>query len=66
MKLRYTTPALADLKAIAKYLDPRSHQGTRRVLERIKARIEQLPDQPFVDKRTQDPDIRRLRTTPYP
>lgn len=66
VKLRYTTVALADLRNLAGYLDPRSPQGARRVRQRIKALIERLPDQPFVGKRTEDPTIRRLTTPPYP
>lgn len=64
-RLRYTLPALADLKEIAGYLDPRSPEGARRVRQRIKALIEQLPDRPFLGQRTEDPTIRRLTTTPY-
>jgi toxin ParE1/3/4 len=66
VRLRYTTLALADLKDLSGYLDPRSPQGARRVRQRIKALIERLPDQPFVGKRTEDPTIRRLTTPPYP
>jgi toxin ParE1/3/4 len=66
VKLLYTRPALDDLKEIANYLDPRSPQGARQVRHRIKTLIEQLPHQPFLGKRTEDPTIRRLITTPYP
>ncbi|MGE7065240.1 type II toxin-antitoxin system RelE/ParE family toxin [Agrobacterium tumefaciens] len=66
MKLHYTTPALADLKGLARYIDPHSPQGARRVQQRIKHLIEQLPHQPFIGKVTDDPTIRRLTTTPYP
>ncbi|MBX5155923.1 MULTISPECIES: type II toxin-antitoxin system RelE/ParE family toxin [unclassified Rhizobium] len=66
MRLRYTKPALADLKDIAGYLDPRSPQGARRVRQRIKLLIEKLPEQPFVGKRTEDLTIRRLTAVPYP
>ena len=66
LKLRYTVPALADLKELAGYLDPRSPQGARLVRQRIKTLIEQLPGQPLVGKRTEDPAIRRLTTAPYP
>jgi len=66
LKLRYTVPALNDLKELAGYLDPRSPLGARRVRERIKTLIEQLPDRPLVGKLTEDPTIRRLTTAPYP
>jgi toxin ParE1/3/4 len=66
VKLRYTKPALADLKDLAGYLDPRSPQGARNVRQRIKSMIERLPEQPYIGKRTEDPTIRRLTTSPYP
>lgn len=66
MRLRYTKPALADIKDLAGYLDPRSPQGARNVRERIKSLIEQLPGNPFIGKRTEDPTIRRLTAVPYP
>ncbi|WP_438752016.1 type II toxin-antitoxin system RelE/ParE family toxin [Pararhizobium sp. O133] len=66
MKLRYTKPALADLKDLAGYLDPRSPQGARSVRLRIKTLIERLPEQPYVGKRTEDSTIRLLTTAPYP
>ncbi|MBP2547692.1 addiction module RelE/StbE family toxin [Neorhizobium galegae] len=66
MKLLYTRPALHDLKEIASYLDPRSPQGSRRVRQRIKTLIEQLPQQAFLGKRTEDPSIRRVVAAPYP
>jgi toxin ParE1/3/4 len=66
VKLRYTRLALADLKNIAAYLDPRSPQGARNVRRRVKTLMEQLPDNPFIGKRTEDPTIRRLTAFPYP
>lgn len=66
MRLRYTRRALADLKDIAGYLDPRSPQGARNVSRRIKTLIEQLPQTPHLGKRTDEPGIRRLAATPYP
>lgn len=66
MRLRYTQPALADLKGLAEYIEVRSPQGARRVQQRIKSLIEQLRDQPFIGQRTEDPTIRRLIATPYP
>lgn len=66
VRLRYTKPALDDLKDIAGYLDPRSPGGARQVRHRVKSLIEQLCDQPFLGKRTEDPTIRRLTAVPYP
>jgi toxin ParE1/3/4 len=66
LKLRYTRPALADLDCLADYIGPRSPLGLRRVRQRIKTLIEQLPDHPFVGKLTDEPGIRRLTASPYP
>ena len=66
MRLRYTTPALADLNELARYLGRRSPQAARLVRRRIKSLIEQLTDQPLSGKVTEDPTIRRLATAPYP
>ena len=66
MRLRYTKLALADIKELATYLEPRSPQGSRKVRQRIKTLIEQLPDNPLIGKPTEDPVIRRLIANPYP
>lgn len=66
MRLRFTTPALADLKDLRRYITSRSPQGARRVRERIRTLIERLPDHPFIGKLTEDPTIRRLNASPYP
>lgn len=66
MRVRYTVPALADLRSLIGYVSSRSPGGARRVRQRIKHLIERLPAQPFVGLRTEDPTIRRLTTTPYP
>jgi toxin ParE1/3/4 len=58
--------ALADLKNLAGYIADRSPQGARNVRRRIRSLIEQLPGNPFLGKRTEDPTIRRLTAIPYP
>jgi toxin ParE1/3/4 len=66
VKLRYTRPALADLNAILDYIAAQSPQGARRVQARIQAVIELLTLHPYIGRRTNDPTIRRMMTTPYP
>jgi plasmid stabilization system protein ParE len=66
LRLRYTLPALADLSAILDYIAAHSPQGAQRVQARIQALIELLVQHPRIGRRTNDPAIRRLTTTPYP
>jgi len=66
VRLRYTQPALADLSAILDYIAAHSPQGARRVQARIKALTDLLLQHPHIGRRTNDPTIRRMRTTPYP
>jgi plasmid stabilization system protein ParE len=66
VRLRYTLPALADLSAILDYIGAHSPQGARRVQARIQAVIELLLLRPRIGRRTNDPAIRRITTTPYP
>lgn len=66
MKLRYTLPALADLSAILDYIAAHSPQGARRVQARIQAVTDLLVLHPYIGRRTNDPSIRRMTTTPYP
>lgn len=66
MRLRYTLPALADLSAILDYIAAHSPQGARRVQTRIKALTDLLLLHPYIGRRTQDPVVRRMTTTPYP
>ena len=66
MKLRYTLPALADIGAILDYIAAQSPQGARRVQARIQALIDLLLQHPQIGRRTNDPAIRRMTTTPYP
>jgi toxin ParE1/3/4 len=64
--LRYTLPALADLSAILDYIAAHSPQGARRVQTRIQAVTDLLLLYPHIGRRTNDPSIRRMTTTPYP
>jgi toxin ParE1/3/4 len=66
VKLRYTLPALADLSAILDYIAAHSPQGARRVQTRIQAFTELLFLHPHIGRRTNDPAIRQMTTTPYP
>ncbi|MEI9409220.1 type II toxin-antitoxin system RelE/ParE family toxin [Mesorhizobium salmacidum] len=66
MKVRFTSPALADLKNIIDHINVHSPRGAHRVRQRIKLLLERIAGQPFLGKRTDDPAIRRLATVPYP
>ena len=66
MRLRYTTPALADLAAILDHIAAQSPQGASRVHARIEAIINLLLAHPRIGVRTDDPAIRRINTSPYP
>jgi plasmid stabilization system protein ParE len=66
VRLRYTRPALADLSAVLDYIAAQSPQDARRVQKRIKALTDLLLHHPYIGRRTNDPAIRRMATTPYP
>ncbi|MBS9478628.1 type II toxin-antitoxin system RelE/ParE family toxin [Ancylobacter sp. VKM B-3255] len=66
MRLRYTRPAVADIRELAAYIAAHSPQSARRVSQRLRALIEHLPDQPFLGPQTEHPAIRRLTAWPYP
>lgn len=66
MSIRYTLPALADLDSILTHIAKASPQGAARVQKRIQDVISLLQGHPEIGLRTDDPDIRRLTTTPYP
>jgi toxin ParE1/3/4 len=60
VKLRYTLPALADLRAILDYIAAHSPQGARRVQAFIQALTHLLLQHPNIGTRTSDPAIRRM------
>jgi plasmid stabilization system protein ParE len=66
VKLCYTLPALADLGMILDYIAAQSPQGARRVQARIQTLTDLLLLHPHIGRRTNDPAIRRMTTTPYP
>lgn len=66
MRIRYTLPALADLGSILDYIAARSPQTAKRVQARIQSVIGLLAIHPHIGVRTNDPEIRRLTTLPYP
>ena len=66
MKIRYTLPALADLDSTLTYISATSPKGAARVQKRIQDAISLLLAHPEIGLRTDDPEIRRLTTTPYP
>lgn len=65
-KIRYTRPELADLDSILTYISETSPQGAARVQKRVQDVIGLLTVHPEIGLRTDDPNIRRLTTTPYP
>jgi len=66
LRLRYTLPALADLTSILSYIAEQAPQGASRVQARIQVVINLLLQYPLIGVRTDDPQIRRIATTPYP
>jgi plasmid stabilization system protein ParE len=66
VRLRYTAPALADLAAVLDYISAESPQGAKRVQSRIGSIIHLLTTHPRIGRRTDDPAVRRLTTSPYP
>jgi toxin ParE1/3/4 len=62
VNIRYTLPALADLDSILTHISATSQQGAARVQDVISL----LLKHPEIGLQTDDPDIRRLTTTPYP
>jgi toxin ParE1/3/4 len=66
VRLRYTTPALADLASILDYIAAESPRGAQRVQLRIRTLLDLLSRHPGIGTRTNDSTIRRLTTSPYP
>ncbi|HZK91981.1 MAG TPA: type II toxin-antitoxin system RelE/ParE family toxin [Stellaceae bacterium] len=54
------------LSAILDYIAAHSPQGARRVHARTQALTDLLLVHPRIGRRTNDPSIRRMATTPYP
>jgi toxin ParE1/3/4 len=66
VRIRYTSPALAELNSILDYIAAHSPQGAKRIQTRIQAVIGLLLIHPHIGVRTDDPTIRRQITLPYP
>jgi plasmid stabilization system protein ParE len=66
VRIRYTRPALDDLTAILDTIAARAPRAAKRVQTRIQAFIDLLSLHPLIGVRTDDPEIRRLPTPPYP
>jgi toxin ParE1/3/4 len=66
VRLRYTTPALADLASILDHVAAESPRGAQRVQIRIRTLLDLLSRHPGIGTRTNDPTIRRLTISPYP
>jgi len=66
MKVRFTTPAAADLEAIYAYLAQQNPGAAQRVKSRIKMDAEMLGDFPFMARSTGKAGVRVLTVTPYP
>jgi toxin ParE1/3/4 len=66
VKLRYTKPALADLRSILDYISISSPQGAQRVRRRLRQIANLLRSFPQAGIHTADPTIRRLTAHPYP
>ena len=64
MRLRYTSPALADLTLNLDYIADRSPQGAARIHSRILAVTDVILRYPLAGAVTDDPTIRRIATTP--
>jgi plasmid stabilization system protein ParE len=55
MRVRYREPALSDLDQIFRYLDARSPNGARHVIDAIHAAIEDIAAHPLSARRSSDP-----------
>jgi toxin ParE1/3/4 len=58
MKVRYRELALSNLDEIFRYLDQRSPGGARRVIDAIRATIDDVAQNPLSARRTSDPTVR--------
>jgi addiction module RelE/StbE family toxin len=66
MRLRYTRPALADLDSILEYISTQNPRGAARIRARIEMIVNLLLTHPSIGVRTEDANIRRINTAPYP
>ncbi len=66
MKIRYTRRAFAEREAIFDYLEQRSEQGARRVIERLHQAISYLAEMPNSGFQTDIADVRVLFVGRYP
>lgn len=66
MRVRYSPRARNDLDQIHSYLNERSPVAATAVLKRIRDRIQQLADLPFMGPQTELPEIRGLSVGRYP
>jgi plasmid stabilization system protein ParE len=66
LRIRYTRQALDDLISVLESVAVYSPQGAKRIQSRIRTLIDLLRQYPFLGSRTNDPEIRRLTTNPYP
>lgn len=65
MRLRFTSPALGDLRQILDYLHERSPAGAEKVRARFEVVLALLLERPLIGRVTDVPHIRRLRVTPF-
>lgn len=66
MNIRYTRRAARQLDAILTYIEARSSQGARHVLDRFDAAILILAEQPHSGQPTNRSGYRRMVLNPYP
>lgn len=66
MKIRFTDPAAADLRATLRYIRAHSPRGARRVQARVQKIIEVVAVYPNAGMTTKRPNIRRVVISPYP
>ncbi|HZV20548.1 MAG TPA: type II toxin-antitoxin system RelE/ParE family toxin [Hyphomicrobiales bacterium] len=66
MRIRYTPSSLAELDDILDYIAERSPQGARKVQARIKQIINLIALHPLIGRITDDAEVRRITTSPYP
>jgi toxin ParE1/3/4 len=65
MRVRYRTPALADIDEIRRYLKKRSPSGARNVLLAIRASVRFIAENTRASEETDDPDVRMKVVAKY-